>query len=170
VNAAKNPYPIEPLGRHDRAAFSCGKPELDRYLREQAGQEVRRKVTAAFVAVVPETGAIAGYYTLSALSLLLKDLPPDAARRLPRYPEVPATLLGRLALDRHHRRKRLGEFLLMDALRRSLDVTANIGSVAVVVDALDDEACAFYEHFDFIRFPQHSTRLFLPMATITRLF
>jgi len=170
VNAPKNPYRIEPLGKHNRAAFSCGKPELDRYLRERAGQEARRRVTAPFVAVVPDTGAIAGYYTLSALSVSLGYLPPDVARRLPRYPAVPATLLGRLAVDRQHQRKGLGEFLLMDALRRSLDETANVGSVAVVVDALDDEARAFYEHFDFIRLPEQPTRLFLPMATIAKLF
>ena len=168
--ASKKQYRIEPLGKHDRAAFSCGKPELDLYLRERAGQDARRKVTAPFVAVEHGTGVIAGYYTLSAFSVLVGHLPPEVARRLPRYPVVPATLLGRLAVDRQHQGKGLGAFLLMDALRRSLDGTANVASFAVVVHALDEEARSFYERFEFIQFPQQPDRLFLPMESIARLF
>lgn len=164
-------YRIEPLhGRHDRAGFSCGKPELDRYLREQATQDARRKFAAPFVAVPEGSATVAGYYTLSALSVVMGDLPAEMAKKLPRYPEVPVTLLGRLAVDTRHKGRGLGEHLLMDSLSRSLASSAQVASFAVVVDAIDDEACAFYRHFEFLPFPDQARRLFLPMKAIEGLF
>lgn len=162
---------IEPLARrHDRAGFSCGKPPLDLYLRNQAGQDARRRVAAPFVAVEGESPVVLGYYTLSAFGIDLGDLPEETARRLPRYPVVPATLLGRLAVDRSVRGRGLGEFLLIDALRRALEQSATIAAAAVVVDAIDEEAGRFYAHFDFIPFPERRDRLFLPMKSVERLF
>jgi GNAT superfamily N-acetyltransferase len=163
---------IEPLGKkHDRAAFSCGKEQLDRYLRQQASQDARRHVAAPFVAVSEESPkTILGYYTLSAFAVELGSLPEAVANRLPHYPLVPATLLGRLAVDRMHKGRGLGEFLLMDALHRAHAQSAQIASAALVVDAMDDEAHRFYRHFDFIAFPERQDRLFLPMATIGKLF
>lgn len=164
-------YRIESLhGRHDRAGFSCGKPALDRYLREQARQDARRKFAAPFVAVAEGAATVAGYYTLSALSVVMSDLPADVVKRLPRYPEVPVTRLGRLAVDTRHRRRGLGEHLLMDSLSRSLAASARVASFAVVVDAIDDGACAFYRHFEFLPFPDQGRRLFLPMRAIAGLF
>ena len=96
----------------------------------------------------------------------LRELPPQTAARLPRYPLVPATLLGRLAVDRNHQGRKLGEFLLVNALRRSLAQSDEIGSVAVIVDAIDDRARSFYEHFQFIPFADQPRRLFLPMESI----
>ncbi len=165
------PYIIEPLDfrRHDRKAFYCGTPQLDRYLREQAGQDARRKIAAPFVAIVPGTLAVAGYYTLSALSVLVTDLPAEIAKKLPRRQGVPVTLLGRLAVDAQHQGKGLGEFLLMDALARSLKGSEDVASMAVVVDAIDDRARAFYEHFELIALPDQPRRLFLPMHAVAML-
>ncbi len=163
---------IEPLGKkHDRAAFSCGKEKLDRYFREQASQDARRHIAAPFVAVHEESETtVLGYYTLSTFAVELGSLPEATANRLPHYPLVPATLLGRLAVDQTHKGRGLGEFLLTDALHRAYEQSAQIASAAVVVEAMDDEAHRFYRHFDFIALPERQDRLFLPMATIGKLF
>jgi GNAT superfamily N-acetyltransferase len=163
---------VEPLGKqHDRASFSCGNPALDEYLKQRARQDARRYVAAPFV-LVPGPGekTIHGYYTLSSFAVDLSDLPQDTARKLPSYPNVPVTLLGRLAVDQRHARQGLGEFLLMDALHRSLIQSSQIAAVAVVVDAIDARAIRFYKHFNFMPFPDRPGRLFLPMQTITTLF
>jgi len=163
---------VEPLDRHhDRASFSCGNPALDDYLKQRARQDARRYVAAPFVLVpAPGEKTILGYYTLSSFAVDLEQLPEDVAKKLPSYPNVPVTLLGRLAVDRRHARQGFGEFLLMDALHRSLSQSSQIAAVAVVVDAIDDNAVRFYKHFKFIPFPERSSRLFLPMQTIALLF
>ncbi len=162
---------IEPLNKeHDRVAFSCGVPALDRYLQKQAGQDARRYAAAPFVLCEGNAPAVLGYYTLSAIGIDVRDLPDETARKLPRYPEIPATLIGRLAVDRHRRGERLGEFLLMDALYRSLRQAGEIAAAAVVVDAKDDDARRFYEAYDFRIFPDRPDRLFLPMAAVKKLF
>ena len=169
--AGSSSYVIEPLERrHDRKPFACGQADLDRYLKQQARQEAARRVAATFVAVERGKVVVVGYYSLSATGVPLRDLPPQTAARLPRYPLLPATLLGRLAVDRNHQGRKLGEFLLVDALQRSLAQSDEIGSIAVIVDASDDRAGAFYEHFEFIAFPDQPRRLFLPMASIAGLF
>ncbi|MDP3766801.1 MAG: GNAT family N-acetyltransferase [Dehalococcoidia bacterium] len=156
--------------QHDRSGFSCGIEPLDRYLREQAGQDARKRVAAPFVLCERTSNAVLGYYTLSALSIDVGAWPEDVARKLPRYPVVPATLLGRLAVDRRLRGKGMGEHLLMDALHRALVASRAVASVAVVVDAKDDNALAFYQRYGFIPFADEPKRLFLPMGTIERLF
>jgi GNAT superfamily N-acetyltransferase len=162
---------IEPLGQqHDRAAFSCGVAELDRYLREQAGQDVRRSATAVWVLHDTRASSVAGYYTLSAFSIEFASLASDLARRLPRYPILPAILLGRLAVDLRYRGQRLGEVLLFDALRRALDLTRQLGAVAVVVDAKGEAARAFYERYDFTRMKDQEFRLYILMATVVEMF
>ena len=166
------PCNIEPLGkRHDRRAFSCGNEPLDRYLKQQASQDARRHVAAPFVAVREEGDkTILGYYTLSAFAIDLGTLPDSMASKLPHYPLVPATLLGRLAVDHRYRGRGLGGFLLMDALRRAYGQSSQIASAAFVVRAIDDDAFRFYRHFDFTPFPERRDQLFLPMATIALLF
>ncbi len=164
-------YVVEPLNknRHDRSHFSCGIELLDRYLKEQADQDRKRKIAVPFVLVEKDQPHVLGYYTLSSLSIHLEELPPGVAKRLPRYPDVPATLLGRLAVHRMSQRQGLGEFLLMDALYRSLDQSGKVASFAVVVDSINESARNFYLHFEFIPFPDRPDRLFLPMETIKKL-
>ncbi len=165
------PFQLEPLRKHpNRTAFSSGSEPLDRYLQHQAGQEARRYVAVTLVLVDTARQRLAGYYTLAATSLRLGDLPAEIADKLPRYPLVPATLLGRLALDTEYQGKGLGEFLLMDALHRSYTQSQVIAAMAVVVEAKDDRARSFYEHYGFLRFPDQPYRLFLPMKTIAALF
>ncbi|OUL35535.1 GNAT family N-acetyltransferase [Nostoc sp. T09] len=162
-------YTIELLNsRHNRADFQCGTEALDRYLQEQAGQDLRRYVATPFVLHDVDTNQIAGYYTLAATSIQVEDLPEALRARLPRYPLVPATLLGRLAVDERYQGQGLGAFLLIDALRRSL--MSEIAAMAVVVDAKDEQARAFYEHHGFTLFPNQLRRLYLPMALIARQF
>jgi predicted GNAT family N-acyltransferase len=159
--------PLEPS--HDRSAFHCGVPELDHYFQYQAGQDARRKVAAPFVMLGRED-LILGYYTLSAYAVNIDQLPNVVAKKLPRYPLLPATLLGRLAVSRSHRGQNLGRLLLMDALHRSWKNTKEVASVGVVGDALDDSARAFYLHHEFAPLADQLNKLFLPMATIERTF
>jgi GNAT superfamily N-acetyltransferase len=167
----KSSWSSEPLAKsHERKVFSCGNDVLDHYLRNQASQDARRDIAAPFVLVQDGGKQVLGYYTLSAFGIDLGELPEDTAHMLPRYPVVPATLLGRLAVDRSCRGQGLGEFLLVDALARALGQAGNIASFAVVVDAIDDAARRFYLHFDFLPFPASENRFFLPMALIARLF
>ena len=142
---------IQPLGSgHDRSAFSCGVPALDRYLREQAGQDARRRVAAPFVATTDGTKVL-GFYTLSATSIELTEVPAALAKKLPRYPRLPATLLGRLATDLSARGVGLGRVLLIDAITRA--VRSEIASFALVLDAKDEGVASFYEREGFIRLP-----------------
>ena len=164
------PFRIEPLGAmHDRAAFRSGVPALDRYLHDQASQDARRRVTTPFV-MIDGSGSILGYYTLSAFGVQSGELPDTIARKLPRYPLLPATLLGRLAVRQSQQGQGLGHFLLVDALRRSLDSTYNVASIGVVVEALDENASTFYKRHGFTELNDHPSRLFLPMATIEKAF
>lgn len=164
-------YRVEALSKqHDRSGFSCGAEPLDRYLQEQAGQDARKRVAAPFVLCEGKSNAVLGYYTLSGLSVDVGAWPEDVARKLPKYPFVPATLLGRLAVDRGLRGKGAGEHLLMDALRRALSASREVASVAVVVDAKDDNAVSFYRRYGFIPFPDQPNKLFLPMAVVEQLF
>ena len=169
--APSSTYRIESLDRrHERRSFNCGAPGLDRYLQQQARQDAQRHVAAPFVLVDSVTTRVLGYYTLSASALALDALPPEVVQKLPRYPLLPVTLLGRLAVDRSVNGQGLGEFLLLDALHRSLQTAATIASMAVVVDAKDDAAARFYAHMNFLALQAQPTRLFLPMQSIAALF
>ena len=169
------PHPtwvVEPLGgAHDRAGFSCGNSALDHYLKEQANQDLRRGCAVPFV-LVPSAGesAVLGYYTLSSFGIDAGAVPSDVAKKLPRYPLVPATLLGRLAVDEKRQGEGIGEFLLLDALHCSLAQSVQIAAAAVVVEAIDERAARFYQHFGFIPFPTINGRLFIMMKTVKQLF
>ena len=157
------PFRLAPLdAAHDRAAFSCGAEPLDRYLREQVTQDIRRRVAACFVALA-DGGRVAGYYTVAAASLLLTDLPASTAKKLPRYPTVPTVRLGRLAVDLAFRGQGLGGALLADALDRA--ARSEIAAHALMVDASGETAAAFYRHHGFIALPDSPRILFLPLAT-----
>ncbi|MBI1869148.1 MAG: GNAT family N-acetyltransferase [Methylocystis sp.] len=159
-------FVIEPLGAHDRSAFSCGAAPLDRYLRAQASQDVKRLVASCFVLVETATNTIAGYYTLAATSVPANDLPTEALKRLPRYPILPAALVGRLAVDQRFHRQGLGGALLADAALRVLkgDTTA----FALIVEAKDEDAVAFYRLQGFCPFASRPMSLFLPLATANK--
>lgn len=164
-------YTIIPLeSKHDRNAFSCGNDALDRYLREQVSQDVKKRVATVFVLTKGSGNPIIGYYTLAAGNVDLGEWPEALKKKLPLYPVIPVTLLGRLALDKKYHGKKLGEHILMDALWRCLTATRKIASMAVIVDAIDGKALRFYEHYGFHRFPRESNRLFLHMHTIHEMF
>lgn len=160
-------FVIAPLAaRHDRKVFSCGAPALDRYLKEQAGQDIKRRAALCYVAHELDSNRIAGYYTLSAGDVVLRDLPDETARRLPRYPVVPVARIGRLAIDTAYQGKRLGAPLLWDAVGRAM--RAEMGVFALAVDAKDEAAAAFYRHHGFVAFPSQPLCLFLPLATAVK--
>jgi GNAT superfamily N-acetyltransferase len=162
-------FRIEPLaGTHDRSRFSSGSPPLDRYFREQASQDVKRRITACFVAVSVESGEVAGFYTLAAAGVALNALAPEIVRTLPRYPVVPAALLGRLAVAENYQGRGLGGVLLGNAVLRV--ARAELGVFAMLVDAKDDAAQRFYEHFGFSPLSGEERRLCLPIAPGLRQF
>jgi len=167
---AKPRFVIEPLGpRHDRAGFSCGVAALDAYLHKQAGQDLKKRAAVPFV-ITPDRRTIAGYYTLSQYAVQLDAVPPEIAKKLPKYPLVPATLLGRLAVGTAFRGQGLGAMLLTDALYRALQHSKELGSAGVIVDAKDAAALSFYKKYGFLELPQVERRLFLPMGTVEELF
>jgi predicted N-acetyltransferase YhbS len=154
---------------HKKKDFNCGKPLLDNYLHTQAKQDVKRKLSACFV-LEGDQGIVKGYYTLSSASIK-KDILPEAIIKNspPAYSDLPVTLLGRLAVDNSYKGQRLGELLLLDALKRCYDASVNIGSMAVIVDPLDGDAERFYLKYGFISLPD-SGKMFIPMVTVSELF
>ena len=161
---------IQPLhNAHECSAFDCGNEVLNRYLKQQARQDMERHVAASFV-LLDDQQVVRGFYSLSASLIPLLELPASTAKKLPRYAHLPVTLLGRLAVDRSIGGEGAGPFLLADALRRSLEGAQLVGAMAVIVDAKDVQAERFYRHFDFLPFQATPLRLYLPMAQIAQLF
>lgn len=160
------PLLLAPLDAgHDRAAFNSDSQPLNRYLREQVTQDVRRRVAACFVALA-DGQRIAAYYTLASASVLLGDLPATTGKTLPRYPTVATVRMGRLAVDQAYKGKGLGGALLADALDRA--ARSEIAAFAMMVDAKDEVAAAYYRHHGFIALPESPLTLFLPLATVPR--
>ena len=160
---------LEPLGdNHERSLFRCGEDALDRYFQTQVTQDIRRRIANCFVAVKTATSHIAAWYTISAASISLVDLPPDEARSLPRYPTVPAVRIGRLAVDQRFQGRGLGAALLADAATRTLK--ADAAAFTLLVDAKNDQAGAFYQHFGFRILASQPRTLFLPLATAQKVF
>lgn len=165
---SRAPFLIAALdAAHDRARFSCGEPALDRYLREQVSQDMRRRVAACFVALTDEL-QIAGYYTLSSASVPLTDLPEALRRKLPRYAAVPAVRVGCLAVDTAFKGNGLGGALLANALCRAIE--SDIAAAVMIVDAKNVQAADFYRHHGFITLSSDPLHLFLPLATAKSLF
>lgn len=155
-------FRIEALSSaHNRKDFSCGVESLDRYFRELVAQDIKRRISNCFVAL-DDRGGVAGFYTFAATGLPMAGLPADITKRLPRYPLLPAGLIGRLAVAQEFRGKRLGSALLMDAAVRA--ARSDPAIFALVVDAKDDSAVAFYERHGFCRFASKPSSLFLPVA------
>ncbi len=160
-------FRLDVLGTaHDRREFGCGVEPLDRYFREHVTQDVRRRLTNCFVAIETDTDRVAAVYTLAASSLSFADLPPEETKRLPRYPVLPAVLIGRLAVDRRFHGRGLGSALLADAAGRVMQ--ADPAVFTILVDAKNDDAAAFYRHHGFKPLPSNPRRLWLPVATAAK--
>ena len=157
---------ISPLRQQDRTAFRSGVVPLDLYFHAQVGQDVRRGLTACFVAEERETARIAGYYTLAAAEVPVTDLSSEMTRRLPRYPSVPVARIGRLAVDEMFRGCKLGSALLASAAARA--AASDIAVFALVVDAKDEQAAAFYQHHGFTAYASQPTRLIAPIQSLIR--
>jgi ribosomal protein S18 acetylase RimI-like enzyme len=168
--AADWPWVVEPYDsdRHSAGPFECGSEALDGYIRRYAGQDLRRNLARVFVACLAGEAQVLGYYTVSAASFRKEGLPPAHAKKLPRYP-VPAAIMGRLAVDRSCQGQGLGEYLLVDCCHRVLAASQAHAVHALIVDAKDERANAFYLRYGFLAFEDQPMRLFLPMATIERL-
>jgi len=156
------PFRVEVLGpAHGRETFCCGVDALDHYLARQAGQDVRRRVSACYVAVEVGGGKLAGYYTLAAGGVPLTDLPEALAKKLPRYPSVPVARIGRLAVDQAFRGRKLGGALLADAAVRAM--RSELAVFALVVDAKDKTAEAFYRHHGFQAFGSQASQMIVSL-------
>lgn len=163
-------WAVEPLAKsHERAEFCCGKGPLDQFLRKLVSQYEKRRLGRTYVAVRPSERRVVGYYTLASGAVSFENLPAAATKKLPRHP-VPVILLARLAVDQSVQGQGLGGYLLADALRRSLALAEQLGVHAVEVDAIDEEAKAFYQRYGFVALEDDTMHLFLPMATIEGLF
>ncbi len=163
-------YITAPLeSKHKKSEFTCGNTYLDNYIQKQAKQDVKRKLSACFVLSDGENN-IKGFYTLSNAGISREAIPEEISKKLPRaYESLPLTLLGRLAISEKNKGQGLGKLLLIDALKRSFEVSKVIGSMAVIVDPIDENAVKFYDRFGFILLPD-SEKMFLPMKTIEQLF
>jgi GNAT superfamily N-acetyltransferase len=155
---------------HNRKDFKCGKELLDNYIHYQAQQDIKRNLSACFI-IADENNSVTGFYTLSNAGIPRELLPDNIKKKLPpSYNNLPATLLGRLAVDKSIAGKGYGELLLMDALKRSYFTSiGSIASIAVIVDPIDQNAIRFYEKYDFSLLPD-SGKMFLPMKTLSGLF
>jgi len=156
--------------KHNRKDFDCGKELLNDYLKSQAGQDVKRKLSVCFVSSDSETNVIQGYYTLSNYSIPLSSFSEQIQKKLPKsYNSIQTTLLGRLAIDKKYQGKGIGKILLIDALKRSYGISNEIGSFGIIVDPIDDEAKGFYQKYDYIELPD-SGKMFIATQTLKELF
>ncbi|MCJ8279870.1 MAG: GNAT family N-acetyltransferase, partial [Rivularia sp. ALOHA_DT_140] len=133
--------------KHNRSAFISGNDNLDNYIRKGASQELKKKVSTVFVLIDSPNIDIIAYYTLSSYTIDASNLNEDFAKTVPRYPLLPATLLGRLAVAQSHQGNGIGELVLIDALKRVFDATSQVASIAVVVEAIDENAVRFYQKY-----------------------
>ncbi len=162
-------FRIEPLSsEHDRSRFSSGSAPLDRYLREQAWQERQAADRVMFCSRQRSDQGNCRFYTLTAAGIALTALSPEIAKKLPRYPVVPAALLGRLAVAQRYQGKGLGGDLLGNAVLRI--ARAELGVFALLADAKDEAAQRFYEHYGFTVVPGADRRLCLPISLALRQF
>lgn len=155
--------------QHNIEKFSCGIKELDTYLKQQAGQETKKMVTAVYIIRKIKSAEVIGYYTLSTNSIELTNLPESSIRKLPKYKALPALLIGRLAIDINYQGQGIGEKMLLDALNRSYLLSKQVGCFAVIVDAKDKKSSNFYEKYGFKRSIKKPYKLYLPMLTIINL-
>jgi hypothetical protein len=165
------------INKHDREAFCSGVSALDVYIKEQAKKEADRNIAQTFVLTcVEKPSKILGYYSLSSNRIQTDDLPKELSKKLPKYGSVGVTVLGRFAIDEKYQNKhktnlRLGEHLLTDAKLKSWQVSRVVASYALIVDLLIAEKgdpTGFYKKYDFVPFPDHANKLYLPMTIIEK--
>lgn len=163
-------FQTQPLNKlHHKQSFDCGYPLLDNYLKKQAKQDVNRDLSACYVWLSDDSTTVVGYYTLSGHSIRRDDFPDQLSGKMPPgYADLPAILLGRLAVDKTMQRKRIGELLLLDALKRCFFLSQEMGIMAVFVDPIDEKASLFYEKYRFIRLS--NGKMFIAMKTLKELF
>ncbi|EKD77876.1 MAG: acetyltransferase [uncultured bacterium] len=163
-------FSIEKLqSSHIRKSFTCGITSLDTYLQKQATQDERRHVAVTYILHDAECNVVAGFYTLSSMTIESRCLSQAITKKLPNYPLIPATLIGRLAIDKEYQGKKLGEILLMDALHRFCESSKAIASFAVVVEAINKEAVRFYEKYGFIHLIAHEKLLYMAIKAIEQM-
>jgi GNAT superfamily N-acetyltransferase len=171
LNPESVDFCLEALEKHhNREAFSCGNEQLDRYLHDLAIQDKKRNIAIPYIIFDRDRQKIIGYYTLSMSGIDLEYLPQSIAKKLPKYPIVGVTLIGRLAVSLDYQGYGWGKLLIMDALFRSLTVSKTTGCFAVIVDAIDDEAVRFYQRFEFQTFSDRPYKLFRTMKNIAQTF
>jgi GNAT superfamily N-acetyltransferase len=163
-------WAVEPLdrSRHNRSGFDCGIPVLNEWLATKAGQFEKKDLARVYVLVASGETTVQGYYALSSHTVAYEALPEDQAKGLPRI-DLPVVLIGRLAVDRSTQGQGLGEFLLIDALRRAEYLANKIGIRAVEVHAINDAARQFYERYGFLSLRDDPQHLFLPLHVIRKL-
>lgn len=155
---------------HRKKEFSSGNDMLDNYFRNQASQDIKRKLSACFVLNDEVSNLIKGFYTLANNSITQDLIPHEFQKKLPSsYKSIPTTLVGRLAIDKRFQKQGIGKLFLVDALKRSCEISKSIGSFAVIVDPIDNDAESFYNKYGFIKLPDGG-KMFLPMNTIKTLF
>lgn len=164
------PWTIEPFDRlrHDRSGFDCGLPALNDWLATKASQFEKKDLARTYVLVQAGSTIVKGYYALANHTVFYEALPEDQAKGLPKM-DMPVVLIGRLAVDRSVQGQRLGEFLLIDALRRSEYLATKIGIRAVEVEAANDSAKQFYERYGFFSLEDDPRHLFLPISVVRKL-
>lgn len=155
--------------KHRREDFDCGVESLNKYIKKIASQDLKRKAATVLVLIDSVTENVIGFYTLSSFSLELTEIESVVAKKLPRYPLLPATMLGRLAVDKNYKGKGFGELMLIDAMKKSYQASQQIASVALLVEAINEQAVSFYQKFGFVSFQSSRERLYLPMKTIEKI-
>jgi len=155
--------------KHNKNNFSCGIDALDQYIKTQASQDMKKNIAVTYVLTSLDSDEILGFYTLSSIGIFPGELPNEITRKLPKYPIFPGILLGRLARDKKLNGNSIGLYLLIDAIKRSLHVSAQIGIVAIIVEAKNKTAVNFYKSYGFIELPDNEHRLFLPLSTVKKL-
>lgn len=164
-------FSIEKLrASHVRKDFDCGVASLNVYLQKQASQDERRSISVTYVVNDVVENKAAGFYTLSSATIESVQLTEEVVRKLPGYPLLPATLVGRLAVDKMYQKKKLGEVLLMDSLHRSYESSKSVASFAVVVEAINKQAESFYKKYGFIDLEAEKKLYYLAMKTVRKLF
>jgi ribosomal protein S18 acetylase RimI-like enzyme len=169
LSSFSRPQPV--THQHNVSTFSCGKQTLDNWLNLRAIKNETDGNSRTFISIERETGIVAGYYCLSSHSITREEMPGSIRRNAP--DPIPVILIGRLAVDSRFMGRGLGYSLLRDALTKALEAANLVGSRALVVDALDDEAVSFYQKFGFKLMPGSTRALYITMdearATIAAL-
>jgi predicted GNAT family N-acyltransferase len=155
--------------KHIRDTFSCGEESLDNYIRRGVSQDIKRRIAAVYVLTDQPNDEVLGYYTLSSYTIEIMALEESFSSKFPRYPLLPATLLGRLAVDENQKGKGFGQLLLLDSMKRSLEVSKDIASIALVVDALNEKALSFYLKYGFKQFKDEPMKLYYPIEYIEKI-